>query len=101
MNSKDIIDLINQCEKSSEDYAYMLVAISKEDLASAGFNKLIKQLGSVSSDAQHKFLSNLADAINDEFEDRYFRITLINAVYRLLEDSSCLDVQDEGKISTQ
>lgn len=73
MTDCEVTEFVENCEKSNEKpFGYMVVAISKEDLANHLSNEKFDLFMSLPEDERKAKLSEIADALNDKFENEYF-----------------------------
>ena len=69
MTKEDAIKFISEC--NDKDYGFMVVAISAEDVGNVD-NDLLDGFNSVQDEYKAKWLSILADKLNEEYQEEHF-----------------------------
>lgn len=70
MTKTEAIKFIESCK--NEPYGFFVVAISREDVAVHCTEKIINEFDNYSMNRQEKILSDIADEMNDVFQENNF-----------------------------
>lgn len=70
MTKKEAIEFIKSCAKDSDaPYGFMVVAISREDLACHHSDEVVEEFDKFGKRKKEKILSSIADELKDKYED--------------------------------
>lgn len=73
MTKKEAIEFIKKCAKDSDaPYGFMVVAISREDLACHHSDEVVEEFDKFSKRKKEKVLSAIADELNDKYQEWNF-----------------------------
>ena len=73
MTKKEAIEFIKSCAKDSDaPYGFMVVAISREDLACHHLDEVVEEFDKLSKQKKEKVLSAIADELNEKYQEWNF-----------------------------
>jgi len=74
MTKNEVLDFLDSCEHCKEEkpFGYMVVAISKEDIAVNASKVFIDKFEQMNEVDKENELSDIADSLNDVFENEMF-----------------------------
>ena len=73
MTKDEAIDFIERCDADKNDvYGYFVVAVSREDIACKSSDEVVDKFDKLSQDDQKRFVSKLANELQDHYEEYHF-----------------------------
>ena len=73
MTKEQVIKMLNDCENDTDaPYGFMLVSISREDIALYHNSNVLEKFDTLSKEKKEKVLSEMADSLADNYENVMF-----------------------------